>query len=286
MKTAIIIPSFDGAVRVRHLLNSIDRFDPEAFDSNTFYVFEDPSSKDSTRHYQELLSPLSNVVFQKLDTWSNMHGAARKAVASLDRGKYEWFLYLGDDLLATPFALSSILHFLESNELKSVSLVQIPYWNADDLSPLLKHKDDMYKVEMSWLPRVPRNPHWDCEGIARPYVNVNGAGFACKLSTYDQVGGFAEGTWCLDETISVRTWLGSDQSIVTVPGPPFVHYFGGAILSKNRPPQHSLDKEEAWVAAMGMTKSYADQACRKVMNERGPTVMAEMQAASYFPVNA
>jgi glycosyltransferase involved in cell wall biosynthesis len=305
MKTAIVIPSFRGAWRVQRLLESIARFDSDAYSNNLFYVFEDPSDDGSTERYHKVLDPIVNARFKKLDKWSNMHGAAMKAVASIDRSVYSWFLYLGDDLLATPGALSNVLHFIEKNPLKTVSLVGIPYWNAHDLTPegydgngnrdwhphgtgvkysngrpyLLTSKDDMYNQDPDWLVEVPRNHHWDGEGIARPYIYVNGAGFACKLETYDRVGGFAEGTWCLDESISVRTWLQSDQSICCLPGPPFVHYFGGA--TPCNPPQHDLHTEESWIKAMGMDKAEAGRLSYEKMFERESAVKAEMATASY-----
>jgi len=307
MRTVVVVPSFRGAWRVARLLESIAQHDSTGLDAAQFLVVEDPSDEQSTKRYEHALKQFSRIDFCKLNEWSNMHGAASKAfeIAAKEYSP-DWIMYLGDDVLVTPKALTSALHFVEVNSLDTVSLIQIPYWNAHDLTPdgydgrgnsdwhphgpgvkmscgrpyMIATKDEMYSLDPSWLADVPRNSHWDGEGVARPYVNVNGVGFLCRTSHFFKVGGFAEGTWCLDESLSVRTWLNSNQSIVCLPGPPFIHYFGGATVCN--PPAHELHTHEAWTAAMGMTKEEAGTLSYAAMHEREAAVRAEMSAASYW----
>ena len=307
MRTAIVIPSFRGAWRVARLLESIAHHDLQVLDAAHFLVVEDPSDEQSTKHYENTLKKFPNVDFIKLKNWSNMHGAAKHAFEYAAKSyDPDWFFYLGDDVLITPGAISSVLHFVERNALRTVGLVQIPYWNAHDLTPdgydgngnrewhphgpgvklsrgrpyLIETKDDMYVKDPSWLRDVPRNAHWDGDGFARSYVNVNGVGFLCRNEHYFSVGGFADGTWCLDESISVRTWKDSDYSIVCLPGPPFIHFFAGSTLCD--PPAHSLHTHEAWERAMGMTKEEAGALSYARMHDRQPAVHREMTFASYW----
>jgi GT2 family glycosyltransferase len=291
-KTVIVIPTYNGVDRLRFMLQTIRQNDPSIFGRVPILVVEDPCGKEgvSTR-YAALTDEFPDIDVAHLHEWSNMHGAAKKAF-DLAFGAFdpEWVIYLGDDLAVTPNALSSLVYFIEENPLKTVSLVGIPYWNSHDLCKsedsewdgpkLFWRKEDFYGRGLEWTKDLPRNPHWDGDGIARSYVNVNGAGFACKAETYRKVGGFATGTWCLDESISVRTWLNSDQSIVCLPGPPFVHYFGGATPGHHA--VHDLHTEERWIEAMGMTKHEAGVVSYAKMHEREAAVKEEMQSARYW----
>jgi hypothetical protein len=279
-------------MRLQRLLESVVLYDLQAFRSAQWLVVEDPSDKPATDRYRSVLRNFSSVEFTKLGSWSNMHGSAMAAF-EIAQAEYkpEWIVYLGDDVMVTRGALSTLFYFIERNALRTVSLVQPAYWNAHELFEevahaerrgpgLLRAKEDMYTKDPAWLLEVPRNPHWDGEGFARPYVNVNGCGFACRADHYFRVGGFAEGTWCLDETLSVRTWLGSDQSIVCLPGPPLVHYFGAA--TECNPPAHDLYTAERWAEAMGMTKEVANKLSYEKMFEREAAVLAETRSAAYL----
>lgn len=308
MRVSVVIPSFRGAWRVERLLESVLVHDPLAFDNADWFVVEDPSDIHATQAYERVLRNFPWVRYQRLLNWSNMHGAAKHAFEIAAKSfDPTWIFYLGDDVLVTPKAVSSVLHFLNRNELASIGLVQIPYWNAHDLtvggydgrgnrdwhphgphserrqdrSHLLTVKEDMYTRDVEWLTEVPQNPHWNGEGHARPYVNVNGVGFACRRDHFFHVGGFAEGTWCLDESLSVRTWTRSRRGIVCLPGPCFVHYFGGA--TESNPPQHDLHTHERWTMAMGMTKEEASKVSYAAMEERTPAILSETVPASYFP---
>lgn len=293
-----VMPSFNGVARCRYELETIKRNDPTAFQFPIFVV-EDPCTNLGEEYaakvkcdYDHLRDDFMVEVIH-LSEWSNMHGAARKSF-DIAHKRYDpkWIVYLGDDLAITPHALSNMTHFLSQNELETVGLVQFPYWNAHDLCKNVEYGDwygapklfwtkerDFY-ASMDWTDQVPHNPHWDGDGCARPYINVNGAGFACRTSMYYSVGGFQEGTWCLDETISVKCWLQTPYSCVCLPGPTLVHYFGAATMSG--PPPHDLHTSERWEEAMGMTKEQGDRLCRLAMQERQEKVMREMRAANYW----
>lgn len=285
-----VVPSYAGAWRCARLFESIDRFDPEVR-KYPWTVFEDPSSEHESKRYRDQL-PIW-VHYEKLPRWMNMHGAARYA---LSQALAKWVVYLGDDVLVTPGALRNLTYFLEENELKTVSLVQPSYWNAHDLSEegydgegsrerggavLLKTKEDMYTFDPGWLNVVPRNPHWDGDGYARPYINVNGVGFAVRRSTYDAVGGFAEKTWCLDESISHKVWDSKCHGgVVCLPGPPLIHFFAGAQLSN--PPEHDAYLEEKWIEEFGGTKVVTGKHDRIIMDQMTEEIMAEMRSAKYW----
>ncbi len=287
-KVRVVVPSFNGVARVTGLLSSIAEHDPGVFTSVPIHIFEDPCGFPGVKEGYDRLASIFPVHVHHIPTWSNMHGAAQYAFEHVDA---EWIIYLGDDVMVTPKALTSVCYFLEMNELETVALVGIPYWNAHDLSEdqsereypgpaLLKSKYDMYNVGYEWLTKVPRNAHWEGEGFAQPYVNVNGVGFAAHRPTWESVGGFCRDTWCLDESLSVRVWTLSERSIVCLPGPPFVHFFAGATLAS--PPQHDLHTEEAWIRGMKMTKAEAGRLSYEKMWKRQDKVNQEMRHANYY----
>ena len=299
---AVVIPSYDGMYRLRKMVESLKRNDLEGMCNTQIAVIQDKSdvNYDEVRNEYAWLCSENGFKFHALDEWSNMHGAAQKAFEyAVDIWSPRWIIYLGDDVFFTKGSLMNMIHFVTMNDLDTVGLVQFPYWNTQDLSDgghcefkgpeLFWHKRQIWGQPLDWTDKVPPHPHWN-EGVARewgqepgiacPYVNVNGCGFACKTETWIKAGGFAEGTWCLDESISVRTWMKSDQSIVALPGPPLVHYFGGA--TESDPPKHDLYTEEAWAAAMHMSKHEAGEISRKIMGMRAPAVIDEMKRCSYY----
>jgi glycosyltransferase involved in cell wall biosynthesis len=284
----IVIPSYNGVSRVTAQLRTILEYDPAVFGTAPITVFEDPCGFPGIAEGYDRLKRLFPVEVKHLPTWSNMHGAAQYAFENTDA---DWIIYLGDDVFVTPHALSNMVYFLQHNELETVDLVQFPYWNAHDLSEdqtereypgpaLLRTKHDMYDGSIEWLKRVPRHKHWDGEGYARAYVNVNGVGFAARKATWEYVGGFCKDTWCLDESISVRVWLESEGGIVCLPGPPVVHFFAGATLAS--PPAHDRHTEEAWIEGMKMTKAEAGRLSYEKMFEREPAINEEMRHANYY----
>lgn len=274
-------------------MESIGIHDSNVLNSVKVLVVEDYCGvPELTESYRELCSA-HGFEFRALPVWSNMHGAASAAFDIAEElWAPEWFIYLGDDIQVTPYALSSAVHFLEANKLYTIGLVQLPYWNSHDLTPqqndvwtglpILEDKMEMWTRDCEWLRYVPSNPHWDGFGIARPYINVNGAGFACHKMTYYQAGGFAEETWCLDESISYRVWTRTQRGICCLPGPPLVHYFGGS--TETSPPAHDLHTEQAWIRATGLSKKDAAETMYRIMDERGPAIVRETSQASYFEV--
>lgn len=284
----IVVPSYQGAWRVERLLESVTLYDPDALRFARWLVVEDRSDDEHALAYEKLTYRYP-IDLEHLPSWSNMHGAAQRAFEiAYKEYSPSWIIYLGDDVLVTPHAISNMLQFLR-NEIPSVGLVQFPYWNAIDLTsekdeyagPVLLHsKEDMYSSDPSWLTRVPRNPHWDAHPWAYPYINVNGVGFACKVPHFFNVGGFASKTWCLDESISVRTWLHSSLSIVALPGPPLIHFFGGVRFAGA--PDHDAWTMSAWIDAMGMSKSQAGTLSAQKLEERKAQVLEETQRAIYF----
>jgi hypothetical protein len=262
--------------RLQFMLKTMRMNDPQIFEY-PIYVIEDPSGFTGvTEGYIDLCEE-NDLHFERLKTWSNMHGAARKAFdIAMKYDDPTWIIYLGDDLAITKHSLTQMTHFLEQNDLKSIGLVQFPYWNSHEYRA---DKRKWFYESTDWTKNVPVNPHWGEKPPAFPYLNVNGAGFACRTEMYRQVGGFAEGTWCLDESISVKCWLETEYSIVALPGHPFVHYFGASTSTQ---PKHDMYTEERWIEAMGHSKwaftgwSYAK------MYERKARVEEEMKECKYY----
>ena len=293
----VVVPSYKGAWRLERLLESVKLFDPVAR-AYRWTVYEDPSTRCSTKAYERVCRRYA-VDFVRLPEWSNMHGAARFA---FEHSSSDWVFYLGDDVLATPDSISKAIEFVRNNNPQTVALIQPSYWNAHDLSVegydgspgfmphgenkrvngrpiLLTVKEDMYSLSPDWVTRVPRNPHWDGAGVARPYINVNGVGFLCHLPTWHDVGGFAFQSWCLDESISWKVWTRSPRGVVCLPGNPLIHYFGAATLSN--PPQSDAYKEEKWIEEFGLTKQECDVRVRDIMAERFSAISEEMHKAVY-----
>lgn len=299
-RVVIVIPTYNGVDSLRFQLDTILRNDPVDV---PILVVEDPCGKPEVRQAYDLIPkefPSLWVTVVHLAEWSNMHGAAMRAFElAFHLYDPEWIIYMGDDAAITKGALSNLIHFVTANELKTIGLVQPAYWNAQALCgggkdgqcdekgaiPLFFTKESGFYTSIDWTDKVPRNPHWDgtdtdMAGLARVYVNVNGVGFACHADTYRQVGGFAEGTWCLDESISYRVWTGSDRGVVCLPGPPLVHYFGRSTFAG--PPAHDLYTEERWTEAIGYNKSECDKIMRRIMGDREDAIHAECKGASYW----
>lgn len=294
-RVAIVVPTYGGmngfgVDRLRFMLETIKRNDPGSLEEH-WLIVEDPCGKPEVAEAYDSLGNTFNLPVAHLDKWSNMHGAAKKAFElAFDAFDPEWVIYLGDDLAVTKGALSNLIHFVTKNELKTVSLVQPAYWNAHDFCRTVESewegpklfwtKEKDFYAGMDWTDRVPRNPHWDGEGVARPYVNVNGVGFACKSETFRKVGGFSKISWCLDESIAFNTWTKSDQGIVCLPGPPLVHYFGASGVGHHV--QHDAHTEEKWIEEFGLTKHQSGEILYGIMAEREAAIKAEMATCSYY----
>src|SRR5262245_60130484 len=183
-------------------------------------VYEDYSTEEMHEKYLKVCSKFQ-VPLKWADRWLCMNGCANFA---LSHCKSEWFIYLPDDVLPTPYCLTWMERWLKLVP-DDVAAVQIPYWNYFELMRQDRETcRDLFEKSADWLANVPLNPNWIGPTY---YLNVNGAGFAIRKWIWEKVGGFSDKTWCLDEDISCKIWLKTDYGIMTVPGPPLVH-LGGA----------------------------------------------------------
>lgn len=264
--------TFNAPLRLRSLLSiaTQDNLIPDL----PFRLFEDPWKPEAQAQYDRVARefkvpyyrvPKDHRVSKDPNTgWSCMQGAVEYAVENTPE---DWFLYWTDDVLPTPGAFQNIIQWIYELDSYPVGAIQWPYWNADEL-PVKPwaHKDSMWLPDSGWLAEIPQNPHWNGPSNApRPYINLNGAGFALRRSTWEQVGGFSQKTWCLDEDISLKIWLKADQVIVTVPGPPFVHYMGASL---DHPP-HEMHSLACWKAAGWSEKDVCEKQVRALMREQG-----------------
>lgn len=162
----------------------------------------------------------------------------------------DWIIWIPDDVLFTKGGLyseyASVLAYGED----FVGAMQCPYWNSQDLVQMgvMPSRDVM---DQGWIPLdVPINPFWNQENMPRAYVNVNGAGFVINSKLWREMGGFPKETWRIDEYLGYMAWkLG--YCVVTFPGPPRVHRFGGA--TGLMPGNHSFHAADVFERAIGRT---------------------------------
>jgi hypothetical protein len=269
---AIGITTFHAPMRLRKLIEILrDQGSLEYFSKVgiPIRIFQDPWRKheyDNIIYDQigrEYRLPLT-----RLPKWSCMQGSAEFAV---ENSPEDWFIYLPDDVLPAPGALNRIVDWIIRLDRSPVGALQVPYWNADELPnpPWAPGgKEAMWHLSSEWLWNVPKNPHWEITGKPYPYVNLNGAGFAIRRATWQAVGGFSQETWCLDEDMGAKIWLRTAEIIVALPGPPFVHYMGGALDH----PEHHFHCLDCWHKAGWPDKDEVHRQCRAVMKERCGTV--------------
>lgn len=186
----LVTTSYKGIDRVRFLLRSIKRYDPSA--SLPHLIVEDYSGDGRMSQDFDLLRedfPQQRVQVYHRATWGNIQGTAQGAFerAHKEIGA-EWALFLSDDTAVSRGALSNMLHFLMKNDLKTVGLVQFPYWNSHDFCRegdyrgewgheprLLKTREDPkegFYSNLDWIEAVQVNPHWqliDQSGIDTLY---------------------------------------------------------------------------------------------------------------------
>lgn len=276
---SIGVTTFNAPQRLQAVLRAIDYFGrPQV----PIRVFEDPWNKALKPWYAEVVGefgfpydsvPPSHRVAKNAVGWSCMQGVIEYAV---EQSPEDWFLYYPDDILPTPGAIQNCLDWIERLDPTPVGAFEMPHWNVDDLpsgirpwdskpSSFQYAKDAMWQEPFDWLKKVPRNTHWDGPfNKPYPYVNLNGAGFALRRSIWEKVGGFAQETWCLDEDIGAKIWLRTEQMVVTVPGPPFVHYMGAAMQH----PEHAYHSIEAWKRAGWPDKDVVHRMTRDVIADR------------------
>lgn len=219
------------------------------------YVFEDPCphSVEKAIEYQRWNRRVCEQYGIPLNTapkWGCMQGVTEYAMRQTTE---DWIIWIPDDVQFTKGALWNEYASVLAYGKDYIGAIQFPYWNAHDLESMnvIQTKQVMFT---GWQPEsIPRNPHWDHYGVPRAYINVNGAGFAFSRDLWKSMGGFPADTWRIDEYLGYRAWT-SGKLVITVPGQPRVHYFGGS--TTNLPEGLDYHTEAAWVRALG--KSVAD----------------------------
>lgn len=245
MKVAIGITTYRNPARLRKLLRNIEWAGrPDLF----VYVVEDRSphddSEEMTKSYREVIRefPWINYFTTTLE-WGCMQGSIEYLMKI---SQAEWMIYVPDDVAFTKGGLWNEYAGILTYGREWMGGIQAPYWNATDLT---SEREEIWDAE--FLKRVPQNQHWNANGLPRKYVNLNGAGFSLNRELWKEMGGFPSVTWRLDEYAGYMAWkLGF--AVVTLPGQPRVHYFGGAtpLMPQNAPGFHTV---EAWKEATGGT---------------------------------
>lgn len=230
------------------------------------YVFEDPSpfgdhDNVSMDYAKACIGKGVSGIYTSPE-WGCMQGIIDYALANT---KEDWIIYVPDDVIFPKGGLWNEYGGILTYGFDFVGGIQAPYWNASDLVTMnvMPSRDSMYN---GWEPiHIPQNPHWNGpEGIPRAYINLNGAGFSINRKLYETMGGWPKCTWRLDEYAGYMAWkLG--QAIITLPGPPRIHYFGGATHLQ---PEHghAFHSEEAWKEATGGIPSETGMETREIMH--------------------
>lgn len=260
----VAIVTYNGAARTEELLKSLE---PERRYIDKLVVAEDPCPypqvhqrlvEASIKYYCDLVTG---------STWGCMQGNATMAMNYCDT---DVVCLLSDDILVTPGCIKAMREFWETYWHLPIGLAQFSYWgNWSDLVKLnlIADASEFWPRWPEYITKVPRNEFWDNGGKPRIYINVNGSGFAIRRDIWKTVGGFSPETWCYDEDIAVRVWLNSPTIVVTVPGPPFVH-FGGASQCGTEHPDTDYHTLLAWVKAWGYDKFEIEPMLRAKMKER------------------
>jgi len=262
MKVDIGITVYAKPLRLQRLLDLMQ--EPREVRS-LITVFEDPSSEEHARTYGQLCRQ-RGIPYQCAPQWGCMQGIIQYAT---ERTSGDWFLYLPDDVMPTPQSITWALRWMQLLP-EHVAAFQMPYWNYDQLRTLntWEERDNLFQESPEWIAQVPLNPHWYGPAL---YLNVNGAGFAFRRKAWEAVGGFAQQTWCLDEDLSCKIWLRTDWTIVSVPGPPWIHQ-GGASTTDQHKFGHAHMRHatiEGWLDAWGESKDVLGERCRERMRLAG-----------------
>lgn len=229
-------------------------------------VFEDPSpygDRDKiTSAYTEVALRMGVDSFLTAPEWGCMQGIIDHAFKNTNE---DWLIYVPDDVVFTRGGLWNELAGVLAYGLDFVGGIQAPYWNATDLVSMhvMPSRASMYN---GWIPEeVPQNPHWNGpNGMPRKYVNLNGAGFSMSRRLYNEMGGWPKCTWRLDEYAGYMAWkLG--MVCITLPGPPRIHYFGGA--TPLSPEGKDFHTAEAWKEATGALPEETGVETYKIMEK-------------------
>ena len=209
------------------------------------YVVEDCSPHDDrpvvTLNYKEVVKRPWITAFYTTHRWVCMQGSIQHL---MEKTNEDWMIYVPDDVAFTKGGLWNEYAGVLAYGRSYIGGIQAPYWNATDLT---SEREAIWDVE--FLKTVQQNKHWNANGLPRKYVNLNGAGFSINRRLWQAMGGWPQCTWRLDEYAGYMAWkLG--YAVITLPGQPRVHYFGGAthMLPQGIPAYHSV---EAWQEATG-----------------------------------
>lgn len=242
---AIAITTFRNPERLAGLL---DNMHASGMPDVPIYVFEDPSPHPDRLEQTEQNASVCKRFGLRLRTkpeWGCMQGIIQYA---LEQTSEDWIIYVPDDVRFPRAGLWNEYAGVLTYGRPWVGIIQAPYWNATDLVTMgiLPHRELMWKQEM--VESLPRNPHWDGWGVPRKYINANGAGFSISRRLFHAMNGWPQCTWRLDEWAGYQSWK---QGLVcmTLPGPPRVHYFGGA--TTHLPHGLNYHSVEAWMEATG-----------------------------------
>lgn len=249
MSIAIVITTFNAPERLAGLL---DNMKWAGLPDVPIYVFEDPRPEGSpisdvtTQSYREVCKEKKVVTgFYTSPEWICMHGIIDYAMQNTVE---DWIIYVPDDIKFSRGGLWQEYAAARAFGRDFVGAIQAPYWNAEDLVTMgvLKSKEIFWN---GWIPEsIPRNPHWDYFGIPRAYINVNGAGFTLNRRLFEKMKGWPRSTWRLDEWVGYQAWI-HGMVCITVPGPPRIHYMGGA--TDRMPTNLPFHSVEGWIAATG-----------------------------------
>lgn len=238
-------------------------------DIKTYVTVDAPLEGWSPKHF-DLMEQFKNVTCQFpiakttfMPEWGCMQGSIQSA---METSREDWIIYVPDDILFTKGALYNEYAGVLAYGEPFVGGIQAPYWNADELHDLGVMPDKKCMLG-EWIPSgIPRNPHWDADGLPRSYVNLNGAGFSLNRDLWFKMGGWPRETWRLDEYAGLMAWK-YDFVCLTLPGPVRVHYFGGA--TGDMPDGLGFHKEESWEKATGMSVQESGTFSRTLMNRWG-----------------
>lgn len=256
---AIAITVFRDASRLDTLLNNM-RW--SGWPDIPTYVFEDPFEADRKGVSNDFAAVCDkyNVPLSTAPFWGCMHGIIQFA---MENTKEDWIIYIPDDVLFTRGGLWNEYMGVLAYGREFIGGIQAPYWNADELVTMgiIPHKKVMYE---GWVPDgVGQNPHWNWFGVPRKYINLNGAGFSLNRELWRGMGGWSRHTWRLDEYAGYKAWqLG--MACITLPGPPRVHYFGGA--THLMPEHEDYSSVENWKKATGGTPTETGNETRVILD--------------------
>lgn len=238
------------------------------------YVFQDRSPfEDSQKITDEYINVVNKFPcvedFYTSAKWGCMQGSIQQMMMHTIE---DWMIYVPDDVAFPRGGLWNEYAGVLAYGRKFVGGIQAPYWNMSDLLGLGAVGEEIWEPE--FLEQVKRNPHWDGAGVPRKYINLNGAGFSINRRLWEDMGGWPSCTWRLDEYAGYKAWM-LGYSIITLPGPPRIHMFGGSThyqpVDKPR-----YDSVEAWKEATGgYTPEETGQQSRIAMQRISETVIPD-----------